>query len=347
MKPARRTAPERPPNPWSTAVGADPLLRVARYLGAAHRSQLAADVRRGLTRQPKRLPPKYFYDDRGSLLFEAICELPEYYLTRTEHALLAEISDAVVALTKPACLVELGSGMARKTRRLLDALTRVRAAATYAPIDVSETALRLSAAAVRAAYPTLRVDAMVADYERGLPHVTPIGPRLVAFLGSTIGNFVPPADVAFLRRLARQLSPEDHLLLGVDLVKPIERLHAAYNDAAGVTAEFNRNVLRVVNRELRADFDPTRFDHVAFYDAGRAQIEMHLRARAAHMVRIAALNLTVAFATGETIHTENSRKFTRASAARMLTAGGFRLRRWYVSADAAFALALAAVEATA
>jgi L-histidine N-alpha-methyltransferase len=324
---------------------ADPLLRVERRLGEDHSVQLALEVRRGLTREPKRLPPKYFYDDRGSRLFEAICELPEYYLTRTEHALLADIAGAVVTLTRPTQLVELGSGASRKTRLLLDALVRVQPAPTYVPIDVSESALRRSAPALRAAYPSLRVHAIAADYERGLPRLAAAERRLVVFLGSTIGNFVPPDDVAFLRGLARAMEAGDHLLLGVDLVKPVERLHAAYNDAAGVTADFNRNVLRVLNRELQADFDPARFEHVAFFDPDSAQIEMHLRARQAHTVRVAALDLSVAFRAGETIHTESSRKFTHATAAAMLTAGGFRLARWYTPPDAAFALALATVEA--
>src|SRR5215468_516573 len=343
MKPARKAAPYLRPRRSRDATG-DPLLRVERHRVDDRRTQLAADVRRGLTATPKRLPPKYFYDDRGSRLFEAICELPEYYLTRTEHALLADIADAVIAATRPAQLVELGSGSAQKTRLLLDALGRANPAAAYVPIDVSESTLRRSAAALRADYPALRVHAIVADYEHGLPRLASAVPRLVAFLGSTIGNFVPPDDVSFLRGFRRRLRRGDHLLLGVDLVKPVEHLHAAYNDAAGVTAEFNRNVLRVLNRELRADFDPARFDHVAFYDPAAAQIEMHLRARAAHTVRIAALDLSVDFAAGETIHTESSRKFTRSSADTMLGAAGFRLVHWYPSRDDAFALALAAIE---
>lgn len=347
MKSARKVVLYPRPGRSPGASGADPLLRVQRYLRDDQRAQLAADVRRGLTQHPKRLPPKYFYDDRGSRLFEAICELPEYYPTRTEHALLTDIADAVLAATQPTQLVELGSGASRKTRVLLDALTRLQPAATYMPIDVSESTLRHSAAALRIAYPSLRVHAIVADYERGLPRLADAGSRLVVFLGSTIGNFVPPDDVTFLRRLAEHLTPGEHLLLGVDLVKPVARLHAAYNDAAGVTAEFNRNVLRVLNRELQSDFDPERFEHVAFYDPARAQIEMHLRARAAHTVRIAALDLTISFADGETIHTESSRKFTRESASAMLAAGGFRLERWYTSPDDAFALALAAVEGAA
>jgi len=343
MKPARRPAPYLRPR-RARAATSDPLLRIERHRVDDRRTQLAADVRRGLAGTTKRLPPKYFYDDRGSRLFEAICALPEYYLTRTEHALLGDIADAVIAATRPAQLVELGSGSAQKTRLLLDALGRTHPSAAYVPIDVSESTLRRSAAALRADYPALRVHAIVADYERGLPRLAPAVPRLVVFLGSTIGNFVPPDDVTFLAGLRRQLRRGDYLLLGVDLVKSVDRLHAAYNDAAGVTAEFNRNVLRVLNRELGADFDPARFEHVAFYDPAAAQIEMHLRATAAHTVRIAALDLPVTFAAGETIHTETSRKFTRATAAAMLAAGGFRLVQWYPSPDDAFALALAAIE---
>jgi len=344
MKPARRAVPYLPAR-RTRGAGLGALLRVERHRVDDRRVQLAADVRRGLTARPKRLPPKYFYDDRGSRLFEAICELPEYYLTRTEHALLTDIAAPLIERTRPAQLIELGSGSARKTRLLLDALVRVRPRATYVPIDVSEATLRRSAMAMCRAYPALRVHAIVADYERGLPRLGPAGPRLVVFLGSTIGNFVPPDDTDFLRRLKRQLTADDFLLLGVDLVKPVDRLHAAYNDAAGVTAEFNRNVLRVVNRELRADFDPTRFEHVARYDPRAAQIEMHLRAREAHTVHIGALDLAIAFEAGETIHTESSRKFSRDTASAMLGAAGFRLAEWFASPDGAFALALAAVEA--
>src|SRR5215475_6380187 len=229
MKPARRAVLYPPSIRSQRPPAVDPLLRVERHLRDDHRAQLAADVRRGLTQHPKRLPPKYFYDDRGSRLFEAICELPEYYLTRTEHALLADIADAVIAATRPAQLVELGSGSAQKTRLLLDALGRANPSAAYVPIDVSESTLRHSAAALRADYPALRVHAIVADYERGLPRLAPAVPRLVVFLGSTIGNFVPPDDVTFLAGLRRQLRRGDHLLLGVDLVKPVDRLHAAYN----------------------------------------------------------------------------------------------------------------------
>jgi L-histidine N-alpha-methyltransferase len=320
----------------------DPLARLDRHLAAAHhREQLAADVRRGLTAAHKWLPPKYFYDDRGSRLFEAICELPEYYLTRTEDALLADIAGQVIDAAAPTQLVELGSGASRKTRQLLDALVTAQPEPWYVPIDVNETMLRQSMSALRADYPTLGVHALVADFEPGLPPLPPAERRLVAFLGSSIGNFVPPADARLLASAAARAQTGDGLLLGADLVKSTARLEAAYDDAAGVTAEFNRNVLRVINRELKADFAPEQFDHVARYNETAAQIEMYLRARQAQRVRIAALDLTVEFAAGEMIHTETSRKFTRAGLETILAAAGWRLAHWYASPDEAFALVLA------
>jgi len=323
----------------------DPRARIERHLDeAAHRRQLAEDVRQGLTAATKTLPPKYFYDDRGSQLFDAICDLPEYYLTRTEHALLAAIAAEVIAAAAPDQLVELGSGASRKTRRLLDALVVAQPDAWYVPIDVNETMLRGSVATLRAAYPSLGVHGLVADFEPGVPPLPRAARRLVAYLGSSIGNFVPPADARFLRAVATRLQSGDRLLLGVDLVKDVAVLEAAYDDAAGVTAEFNRNVLRVINRELDADFVPERFDHVARYETGAAQMEMYLRAREAQAVHIGALDLRIDFAAGEMIHTETSRKFTQASVDAMLRAGGFRLRRWFASPDDAFALALATVE---
>ncbi|MEO8601683.1 MAG: L-histidine N(alpha)-methyltransferase [bacterium] len=323
----------------------DPLLRIDSHLDeAAHRGQLAIDVRRGLTAVPKTLPPKYFYDDRGSQLFDAICDLPEYYLTRTEHALLAQIADEVIAAAAPTQLVELGSGASRKTRRLLDALVATQPHPYYVPIDVNQTMLRSSAVALRAAYPTLGVHGLVADFEPALPPLPQATRRLVAYLGSSIGNFVPPADARFLRAVAAVLQAGDRLLLGVDLVKDVALLEAAYDDAAGVTAEFNRNVLHVINRELDADFAPDQFDHVARYDAGAAQMDMYLRARAAQRVRVGALDLELAFAANEMIHTETSRKFTRSSVDAMLRAGGFRLEQWFASPGDAFALVLATVE---
>jgi L-histidine N-alpha-methyltransferase len=313
---------------------------IVRSNGGGVYATLADDVRSGLSRVPKRLPPKYFYDERGSRLFESICELPEYYLTRTEHALLRRAAPHIVDRMRPTHLIELGSGASRKTRRLLDALTMVRPDATYVPWDVSEAMLRQSAITLSMQYPRLRIVGMVGDYERDMIALPPGERRLVIFLGSTIGNLTRPVADAFLRALGARLESGDGLLIGLDLVKAPAILHAAYNDAAGVTAEFNRNVLRVLNRELRATFDLDAFDHVAFYDEDAGQIEMHLRARHDHRVHIRDVKMTVPFSAGETIQTEISRKFTHAEAVAMLAAAGCETAGWYVSPDRYFALAL-------
>ena len=326
----------------------DPFLHIEQHRAPhVHRDRLATDVLRGLAGRPKRLPPKYFYDDRGSQLFDAICDLPEYYLTRTEHALLRRVAGSIIAAVQPSHLIELGSGASRKTRVLLDALQRDQPRPVYVPIDVSGGMLRQSATALRAAYPRLRVHGLVADFEDGLPPLPHGRRRLAAYLGSSIGNFEPPTDRRLLRAIASRLQVGDALLLGVDLVKAAATLEAAYDDAAGLTAEFNRNILRVLNRELGADFRPDLFDHVAFFNPAAAQVEMHLRAREAHAVSITALDLVVEFAAGETIHTECSRKFTRAGVEALLASSGFRLERWDESPDAAYALALGRVETAA
>ncbi len=350
MKPARNaasrnefTSPDELTNRFSGHETKDPLLRIDEYGAESLQSQLRRDVDQGLAGLPKSLPSKYFYDDHGSRLFDAICDLPEYYPTRTEQALLERIADEVIQLAHPSHLIELGSGASRKTRVLLDALTRVRPAAWYVPIDVSGGMLRRSAAALRRAYPRLHVHGVVGDYERHLRHIPPAERRLAVFLGSTIGNFTPEGAVDFLDHLARHLAPGDSLLLGVDLVKPVEILNAAYNDSSGVTAEFNLNVLRVINRELRADFELARFAHLAFFNREASQIEMHLQARRAHEVDVAGIGRSVHFDAGETIRTEISRKFTRASTTAMLAAAGFAVTRWYASENDYFALALAAV----
>jgi len=316
-------------------------LHVDVHIDPQQPSTLARDVRHGLSLPQKALPPKHFYDDRGSRLFETICDLPEYYLTRTEEALLERVAEEIVALTRPHDLVEFGSGASRKTRVLLDALQREGLAVRYVPMDVSESMLRRSAEALLAAYPALMIHAVVGDYERHLDRLPNGRRRLVAFLGSTIGNFTPAEAEAFLGRVATQLNGGDHLLLGVDVVKDPAVLHAAYNDAAGVTAEFNRNILRVVNRTLDAGFNPSRFEHVAFFNARASQIEMHLRAAHAHTVRIGALDYAVSFRAGETIHTEISRKFTRPETESLLSRCGFELVRWFEPANRYFALALA------
>lgn len=307
---------------------------------------MAEDVRRGLSTRPRSLPPKYFYDAEGSRLFEAITRLPEYYLTRAEEALLATVAPPLMRDLAPRDVVELGSGFSLKTRRLLEA--RPERALRYTPVDVDETTVAASASRLLAEDPALEVHAVVGDFERHLMHVpAPSGRRLVLFLGSTIGNLDAPARGALLAQMRGLLRRGDRLLVGVDLVKDVGVLEAAYNDAAGVTAAFNRNVLHVVNRSLGGTFIPEMFRHRAFYNAAESRIEMHLIADQAQTVRIRAIDLTVRFERGESIWTESSYKFTRASVRSMLAAAGLRLERWHTDAAQRFALVLAARTAAA
>ncbi|MEO0324877.1 MAG: L-histidine N(alpha)-methyltransferase [Myxococcota bacterium] len=317
-------------------------LEVVGLASTEAQSSLAADVREGLAEPPRSLPPKHFYDARGARLFDAICDTPEYYPTRTEEALLREVAPRVIARTKATDLVELGSGAARKTRLLLEAMLAV-GPARYVPVDVAREMLAESAKALLSDYPELSVHGLVADYDQPFLAALPEdeGGRLVAFLGSTIGNFTHDEGAAFLGRVASQMRGADFLLLGVDLVKDPEVLHAAYNDAQGLTAAFNRNVLDVVNRELEADFAPEAFDHVAFYDAETQQVEMHLEARRPMSVRLKALELDVDLDAGERIHTEISRKFTPESAERLLADAGLVLAEWWTDPQGYYALALA------
>jgi L-histidine N-alpha-methyltransferase len=303
---------------------------------------LAEDVLDGLTRPFKELPPKHFYDARGSELFDRICELPEYYPTRTERAILSGNAAEIVELTGANELVELGSGSAEKTRVLLDAMADAQALRRYVPIDVSETALRASAAQLVTEYRGLCIHGLVGDFERHLDRLPePDGQRLMCFLGGTLGNFTPDHRRRFLCGLGRHLGPGGHLLLGIDLVKDPRVIEAAYDDSEGVTAEFNRNVLHVVNRELRADFDPDAFDHVAFFDTQHEWIEMRLRARSPQTVHVAALDLTVQFAAREELRTEISAKFTRARLEGDLRAASLELAGWFTDAEQRFAVALA------
>jgi L-histidine N-alpha-methyltransferase len=316
-------------------------LTIEFHAGHDSLDNLAHDVRVGLTQEPKRLPPKYFYDQLGSQLFDQICDTPEYYQTRTEHALLATIADELVARPGPTHLVELGSGAARKTRVLLDAIERSGQRCVYVPFDVSETMLVQSSEQLLVDYPWLRVHALVADYDSHL-ECLPAGQRhLVLFLGSTIGNFEPDQTVRLLKHVAAHLGEGDRFLLGVDLVKDRAALERAYNDAQGITADFNKNVLRVINRELDARFDLRRFRHVAFFNESQSQIEMHLEATVGHRVFIQRLGMEVTFAAGERILTEISRKFSRDSTEEMLDAAGLELMRWFVPESSHFALALA------
>jgi L-histidine N-alpha-methyltransferase len=326
------------------AVG-DPVLEgtveVHSYLGPGDERSLADDVLDGLTRPLKELPPKHLYDARGSELFDAICELPEYYQTRTERLILETHADDIVARTGAVELVELGSGSATKTRVLLDAMAAAGTLRRYVPVDVSATTVHAVAELFTSEYAGLSVHGVVGDFERHLSHLPePAGPRLVAFLGGTLGNFTPGSRRRFLRSLARLLGEDGHLLLGTDLVKDVATLEAAYDDAAGVTAAFNRNVLHVVNRELDANFVPDSFDHVAFFDREREWIEMRLRAQRPQRVHVGALNLDVTFAAGEELRTEISAKFTRERLDGDLAAAGMVLREQLVDPNGLFALNL-------
>ncbi|KES08183.1 histidyl-tRNA synthetase [Streptomyces toyocaensis] len=298
---------------------------------------LRTDVREGLTASPRTLPPKWFYDARGSELFEEITGLPEYYPTRAEREILRARAGDIAAASGARTLVELGSGSSEKTRYLIDALTTLR---TYVPVDVSESALAGAGRALTAERPGLEVHALIADFTARLALPATPGPRLVAFLGGTIGNLLPAERAAFLASVRAMLAPGDALLLGTDLVKDERVLVRAYDDAAGVTAAFNKNVLRVINRELGADFDPDAFDHVAAWDARREWIEMRLRSRAAQTVKIPALELAVDFAAGEELRTEVSAKFRQEGVREELSAAGLDLTRWWTDEEGRFALSL-------
>lgn len=309
---------------------------------------LRADVAAGLSATPKTLPPKWFYDARGSVLFDRITRLPEYYPTRAERMVLRAHASEIARLTAARTVVELGAGSAGKTRLLLDALYDAGTLERYAPIDVSPSTLGQSGEALSREYPTLKVTGTVADFENELPLPPPeSGPRLVAFLGSTLGNFGEEERAAFLARLRAELVGGDALLLGVDLVKDAGRLVRAYDDEQGVTAEFNKNLLVVINRELDADFDPGVFDHRAVWDPQLERVEMRLRARVAHSVKIPALDQTVDFARGEELRTEISQKFRQERLSAELAAAGFRLERWWTDQPQRRFAVLLAVPATA
>ncbi|MFD7454012.1 L-histidine N(alpha)-methyltransferase [Kitasatospora sp. NPDC059827] len=316
---------------------------LTRLLPADHFSTaLHHDVRHGLTADPKWLPPKWFYDARGSELFEEITRLPEYYPTRAERAILTARAGEIAAATRARTLVELGSGSSEKTRLLLDALRSTGDLETYVPVDVSESALVAAGTALAAEYPGLAVHGVLADFTARLGLPPEGGPRLVAFLGGTLGNLLPQERAGFLRGLRAALDPGDFLLLGTDLVKDPAVLVAAYDDGAGVTAEFNRNVLNVLNRELGADFDPEAFEHVALWDPEQEWIEMRLRSLRTQTVKIPALDLPVHFDRGEELRTEVSAKFRRERVAGELAAAGLRLTHWWTDPEGRFGLSLSA-----
>ncbi|MEO7137248.1 MAG: L-histidine N(alpha)-methyltransferase [Gemmatimonadales bacterium] len=318
----------------------------ARLSAPAYRQpnpRMLAEVAAGLTAPQKELSPKYFYDHRGSELFEEITRLPEYYPTRTERAILVDWMPALVPELGTRALVELGAGSAEKTRIIISAMQAAGTANRYVPIDVSASFLNQTAIQLRREYPGLAVEPVVADIAdeferpRGLSH-----PALYAFLGGTIGNFYPPAAIRLLSRVRQAMEGSDRLLLGVDLRKDVARIEAAYNDSQGVTAEFNRNMLLVLNHELGADFDPSLFEHRAFYETATNRIEMHLVSTLEHEIRIPGIGL-VPFAEGESIRTEISCKHNRASVAELFLAAGLRIETWRTDPDNLFALVVGVV----
>lgn len=306
----------------------------------AYLDGLRADVGAGLTAAPKRLSPKWFYDQRGSQLFAAITRLPEYYLTRAEAEVLGAHAGQVATSTRAETLVELGAGSAEKTRALLRALRRAGSLSRFVPVDVDPGVLVTAGSGLASEMPDLEVRAVVADLEK-LPALPTTGRQLVAFLGSTIGNLEPEPRLALLAGLRARTRPGDALLVGTDLVKDEDRLLAAYDDSAGVTAEFNRNVLRVINRALGADFEPAAFDHVARWDPVAEWMEMRLRSTADQVVEVPALGLRVRFGQGEEMLTEISAKFHRERLEAELARSGFRMARWWTDRAGDFGVLLA------
>ncbi len=302
---------------------------------------LAEDVRKGLTGNPKSIPPKYFYDELGSRLFEQICETPEYYPTRTEMALLESVADEIVARVQPQDLVELGPGSDEKARVLLDAMKRRGPVGRYVPVDVSPEIVERSARSLTEGYPGLIVHAVIGDFLEHLDKVPGGKRRLIVFLGSTIGNLERDEAVEFLRNVAANLEPGDGFLLGTDLLKDPEVLEAAYNDAAGLTERFNRNILAVINRHLHGDFCLEQFRHVAFFNREKSRIEIYLESMVRQTVAIDALRMRVSFEAGERIHTEYSQKFTRDSVQALLEEAGMVSEKWLTDKKEWFGLALA------
>ncbi|MEV0673011.1 L-histidine N(alpha)-methyltransferase [Mycobacterium sp. NPDC050441] len=317
-------------------------LTLSNYLAAdSAATALRRDVREGLAQSPKMLPPKWFYDSVGSDLFDQITRLPEYYPTRTEAQILRDRSPEITAAAGADTLVELGSGTSEKTRMLLDAMRDGGQLRRFIPFDVDAGVLRAAGDAIGQEYPGIEIDAVCGDFEEHLGKIPSVGRRLVAFLGSTIGNLTPAPRADFLASLAETLQPGDSVLLGTDLVKDADRLVSAYDDSAGVTAAFNRNVLSVVNRELDADFDLDAFGHVAKWNADEERIEMWLRADVPQQVRIAALDLDVAFGAGEEMLTEVSCKFKADGVVDELEKAGLRQTHWWTDDAGDFGLSLA------
>ncbi len=308
-------------------------------------SPIAAEVFTGLNDRPKGLSPWLFYDEAGSRLFEEITELPEYYVTRTERGILTRHAAEIVSAAaggQELSIIELGAGTATKTDLLLQAAIAMQGSMTYYPIDVSETALAEASTRLEARFPRITVEPIVADYTEGMQLKRTVGRRLVLYIGSSIGNFSPADALEVLRGVRSQLSPGDCLLLGADMVKDPQMLLAAYDDAAGVTAKFNMNVLTRINRELNANFNPQLFRHQARWNEQHSRIEMHLESLLAQKVKVPALDMEVRFSLGETIHTENSYKFTDQRATVLLNRAAFRVQQQWTDDNKWFTVYLAA-----
>lgn len=309
------------------------------YLDGKLKSDIGKDVRRGLTSTPKYIPCKYFYDAYGSRLFEDICWLPEYYLTDVEMSILHEIAPQIMQASARNDLVELGSGSNRKIRIMLEAAgEHNRATMRYIPVDISEATIAEAAEGLIRLYPELEVLGIVADFTCQLNVLPNDRPKLLCFLGSTIGNFGEQGGISLLRGISDIMKADDRLLVGFDMVKPREIIEAAYNDSQDVTAEFNKNVLRVLNNELNADFDPDSFDHLAFFNEDHQRIEMHLKAKHEHSVRLDSIGVEARFRQGETIHTESSRKYTESGIEEMALQARLSIKNWHTDAERWFSV---------
>lgn len=325
-------------NHFSDVAGGTPPYTVRRS-----RQQMVRDVRDGLTRTPKQLSPKYFYDERGSELFEEITQLPEYYLTRAERSLLEERIPEIVAAVRPCSLVELGAGSATKTRLIIDEMRSSGCAECYVPIDVSKDFLEATALQLRSDYPDIQITPVISDITERFSLPTLASPTLVAFLGSTIGNFPRQPAISLLSHVARGMGPSDRFLLGADLRKDPQIISRAYNDSKGVTAAFNLNILERLNRELGAHFPVGDYEHKAFYSSEHHRVEMHLIARRAHKVIIPEIG-EIQLREGESIRTELSYKYDQSTLEDILQASGLKMERWMPADDGSFALALARAE---
>jgi len=316
-----------------------PRFEIYNYVTESFYHELSQDVFTGLTTDQKSIPSKYFYDERGSKLYEQICKLPEYYLTRTELSILQEKAEVIMEPFETGDLVELGSGANWKISKLIDAANDPQGAhIRYVPVDVSESALVAASKDLLTNYPKLRVLGIVADFTRHMEVIPDDSAKLIIFFGSTIGNLNEAESQHFLRNVANALQPEDRFLIGLDMIKPMDILEAAYNDAQGVTSAFNKNILQVINRELHSDFDPSVFEHRAFYNGEQEQVEMYLQATRKMTVEIKDLDLSVEFEKGETIHTEICRKFSEESALKMFSEVGLKVERWFTDPKGWFSL---------